>query len=66
MNSYFLLPSVQCVYFRESETIYQMKGSRPVFGNPIHLSDAPELWIKRLSKEDKKLLEKDLKKYESN
>tara|TARA_X000001382_G_C3013818_1_gene129389 strand:- start:50 stop:250 length:201 start_codon:yes stop_codon:yes gene_type:complete len=63
MSDYFGLPSVQCLYFKEDSVLYQMKGSQPIFSNPIHLKDVDNLWIKRLSKEDKKLLMKDLKKF---
>jgi len=63
MSSYFGLPSVKCIYFTEDSVLYQMKGSSPNFSNPIHLKDVDNLWIKRLSKEDKNLLKKDLKKF---
>jgi hypothetical protein len=40
-----------------------MQGSQPIFREPTHLEDVDDLWIKKLSKEDKKLIEKDLKKF---
>jgi hypothetical protein len=40
-----------------------MNGSQPIFENPISLEDVDDLWINKLSKEDKKLIEKDLKKF---
>lgn len=43
--------------------LYKMNGSQPIFENPISLEDVDDLWIKKLSKEDKKLIEKDLKKF---
>jgi hypothetical protein len=46
--------------------IYQMKGSQPIFKDPISLENVDNLWIKRLSKEDRKLIEKDLKKFKKN
>mgnify|MGYP003661933727 CR=1 FL=1 len=63
MSDYFLLPSVKCLYFKEDSVLYQMQGSSPKFENPIFLKDVDNLWIKRLSKEDKNLLKKDLKKF---
>ena len=43
--------------------MYQMKGSEPIFKDPIYLKDVDNDWIKSLSKEDKKLIHKDLKKF---
>jgi hypothetical protein len=40
-----------------------MKGSQPFFQDPIHLKDVDKFWIKRLNIEDRKKLEKDLKKF---
>ncbi len=43
--------------------MYQMNGSEPIFKNPTYLKDVDDLWIKKLSKDDKKLIIKDLKKF---
>ncbi len=64
--TYVGLPSVKCIYFRDTNMIYQMKGSQPIFKDPISLENVDDLWIKRLSKEDRKLIEKDLKKFKKN
>ena len=40
-----------------------MIGSQPIFRDPIHLENVDKSWVKSLSKEDRKLLEKDLKKF---
>ena len=40
-----------------------MIGSQPIFRDPIHLENVDKPWVKSLSKEDRKLLEKDLKKF---
>ena len=61
--SYVALPSVKSIYFKDSNYIYKMIGSQPIFRDPIHLENVDKPWIKSLSKEDKKLLEKDLKKF---
>lgn len=63
MSSYFGLPSVQCIYFKESHRLFKVVGSKPIFSNPVELKDVDDLWIKKLSKADRKLLEKDLKKF---
>ena len=62
--TYVGLPSVKCIYFRDSNYVYKMIGSQPIFQDPIHLESVDKSWIKSLSKEDRKLLEKDLKKYD--
>ena len=61
--TYVGLPSVKCIYFRDSNYVYKMIGSQPIFQDPIHLESVDKSWIKSLSKEDRKLLEKDLKKF---
>ena len=61
--TYVGLPSVKCIYFRDSNYVYKMIGSQPIFQDPIHLESVDKSWVKSLSKEDKKLLEKDLKKF---
>jgi hypothetical protein len=66
MSDYISLPSVKCLYFKESGYIYKMIGSTPMFRDPIHLENVDKPWIKSLSKEDKKKIEKDLKKNEKN
>jgi hypothetical protein len=66
MSDYFSLPSVKCLYFKESGYIYKLKGSMPMFRDPIRLEDVDKSWINSLSKEDKKKIEKDLKKIEKN
>lgn len=63
MSDYFILKSVKCLYFKEDSIMYQMKGSEPIFKDPTYLKDVDKDWIKGLSKEDKKLIEKDLKKF---
>ena len=63
MSDYFQLPSVKSLYFKDSNYVYKMIGSTPMFRDPIHLENVDKSWIKSLSKEDKKLLEKDLKKF---
>ena len=49
--------------FKDGNMLYKMQGSQPIFTNPISLEDVDNLWIKKLSKEDKKIIEKDLKKF---
>ena len=66
MSDYFELPSVKSLYFKESGYIYKLKGSMPMFRDPIRLEDVDKSWINSLSKEDKKKIEKDLKKLEKN
>ena len=61
--TYVGLPSVKCIYFRDSNYVYKMIGSQPIFQDPIHLESVDKSWKKSLSKEDRKLLEKDLKKF---
>ena len=58
--TYVGLPSVKCIYFRDSNYVYKMIGSQPIFQDPIHLESVDKSWVKRLSKEDRKLIEKDL------
>ena len=61
--TYVGLPSVKCIYVRDSNYVYKMIGSQPIFQDPIHLESVDKSWVKSLSKEDRKLLEKDLKKF---
>ena len=63
MSDYFELPSVKSIYFKDSNYVYKMIGSQPIFRDPIHLENVDKPWIDSLSKEDRKLLEKDLKKF---
>ena len=63
MSDYFALPSVKSIYFKDSQFVYKMIGSQPIFQNPIHLENVDKSWVKSLSKEDRKLIEKDLKKF---
>ena len=63
MSDYYKLPSVSSIYFKESQYVYEMKGSTPMFYSPTPLYDVDKSWIDRLSKEDRKLIEKDLKKF---
>ena len=63
MSDYLALPSVKSIYFKDSNYVYKMIGSQPIFQDPIHLESVDKSWIKSLSKEDRKLLEKDLKKF---
>ena len=63
MSDYISLPSVKCLYFKESQYVYEMKGSTPMFYSPTSLYDVDKSWIDRLSIEDKKKIEKDLKKF---
>ena len=60
--SYVALPSVKSIYFRDSNYVYKMIGSQPIFQDPIHLESVDKSWVKSLSKEDKKKIDKDLKK----
>lgn len=61
--NYITLPSIKCIYFRDSQTLYLMEGSKPIFTSATKIEDIDDLWVKQLSKEDKKLIEKDLKKF---
>jgi len=63
MSNYVELPSINCIYFKESETIYTLEGRKPIFTSGTKLENIDDLWVKQLSKEDKKLIEKDLKKF---
>ena len=63
MSDYFTLSSVKSLYFKESNYIYKLIGSTPMFRDPIHLENVDKSWIDSLSKEDRKLLDKDLKKF---
>ena len=63
MSDYFTLSSVKSLYFKESNYIYKLIGSTPMFRDPIHLENVDKPWIDSLSKEDRKLLDKDLKKF---
>ena len=63
MRDYFTLSSVKSLYFKESNYIYKLIGSTPMFRDPIHLENVDKSWIDSLSKEDRKLLDKDLKKF---
>ena len=62
--TYVALPSVKSIYFKDSNYVYKMIGSQPIFRDPISLEDVDKSWINSLSKEDKKKIEEDLKKLE--
>ena len=53
MSDYLALPSVKSIYFRDSNYIYKMIGSQPIFRDPIHLENVDKSWVKSLSKEDR-------------
>ena len=64
MSNYVSLKSVGCLYFFDTETTYPLDNrNRVCFTEGVHLKDVDLEWIKRLSKEDKKLIQKDLKKF---
>ena len=63
MSQYFILRSVNSLYFTESNLLYPMEGSKPIFSMQKHLQDVDKGWLLCLSKEDKKKIEKDLKKF---
>ena len=63
MSDYYNLPSVKSIYFTGSNMIYKMRDNEPIFNCPMHLNDVDNAWIDSLIKEDKKKIEKDLKKF---
>ena len=63
MSNYIALKSVGCLYFFESKTSYPLDNrNRVCFTEGVHLEDMDSEWVQRLSKTDKKLIQKDLKK----
>ena len=64
MSSYVSLKSVSCAYFFETNNVFPIdKRSRICFNQSVNLADVDSEWVKRLSKTDKKLIQKDLKKF---
>jgi len=64
MSNYVSLKSVGCLYFFETETTYPLDNrNRVCFTEGVHLKDVDTHWVERLSKADKKLIQKDLKKF---
>ena len=64
MSNYVSLKSVGYLYFFETETTYPLDNRNRVhFTEGVHLKDVDTYWVERLSKEDKKLIQKDLKKF---
>lgn len=52
------------MYFFETETTYPLDNrNRVCFTEGVHLKDVDAHWVERLSKADKKLIQKDLKKF---
>ena len=52
------------MYFFETEITYPLDNrNRVCFTEGVHLKDVDTYWIQKLSKEDKKLIQKDLKKF---
>ncbi len=67
MSNYVSLNSVACAYFFETHNVFPIdKRNRICFNECVHLKDVDLEWIKRLSKEDKKKIERDLKKFFKN
>lgn len=64
MSNYVSLKSVGCLYFFDTEITYPLDNrNRVCFTEGVHLKDVDTYWIQKLSKEDKKLIQKDLKKF---
>lgn len=64
MSNYVSLKSVACAYFFETNNIFPIdKRNRICFSQSVNLADVDSEWVKRLSKADKKLIQKDLKKF---
>lgn len=62
--SYFLLKSVGQVYFQDTNNLYPINKTKQIlFSEPINLQDVSDEWVAKLNKEDKKLIQKDLKKF---
>ena len=64
MSDYVSLKSVACAYFFETNNVFPIdKRNRICFNQSVNLADVDSEWVKRLSKADKKLIQKDLKKF---
>ena len=64
MSNYVSLKSVACAYFFETNNVFPIdKRSRICFSQCVSLKDVDSEWVKSLSKTDKKLIQKDLKKF---
>ena len=64
MSNYVSLKSVACAYFFETSNVFPIdKRNRICFNQSVNLADVDSEWVKRLSKTDKKLIQKDLKKF---
>ena len=64
MSNYVSLKSVACAYFFETNNVFPIdKRNRICFTQSVNLADVDSEWVKRLSKADKKLIQKDLKKF---
>jgi len=64
MSNYVSLKSVACAYFFETNNVFPIdKRNRICFNQSVNLADVDSEWIQRLSKADKKLIQKDLKKF---
>ena len=64
MSNYVSLDSVACAYFFETQNLFPIdKRNRICFNQSVNLSDVDSEWVKSLSKADKKLIQKDLKKF---
>jgi hypothetical protein len=66
MSKYFILSSAKCIFFAESDTIYPMSDSKPIFSKGKHIKDIDSEWLKCLSNEDQKIINKYTKEYENN
>jgi len=64
MSNYVSLKSVACAYFFETNNVFPIdKRNRICFNQSVNLADVDSEWVQRLSKADKKLIQKDLKKF---
>jgi hypothetical protein len=67
MSNYVSLKSVACAYFFDTNNVFPIdKRNRICFNECVHLKDVDLDWIKALSKEDKKKIKQDLKKFFKN
>ena len=64
MSNYVSLESVSCAYFFETNNVFPIDNrNRICFSQCVSLEDVDSEWVKSLSKADKKLIQKDLKKF---
>lgn len=64
MSNYVSLESVSCAYFFETNNVFPIDNrNRICFSQCASLEDVDSEWVKSLSKTDKKLIQKDLKKF---